>query len=132
MANLKCCNKTMQKQEIHYGQNWLCLECGRELKTPANGMTQKDIDGYYAARSKFSAILIHEEAVRRGRAGGISGTGEAKKRGDSDHYKKMRAVREAKRTMCHYPKSTRQLICFTSKLKLVENHSETCTEGILS
>ena len=97
MANPKCCNKTMEKQEIHYGQNWLCLECGRELKTPANGMTQKDIDGYYAARSKFAAILIHEEAVRRGRAGGISGTGDAKKRGDSEHYKKMRAEREAKR-----------------------------------
>ena len=32
-----------------------------------------------------------------GRKGGQSGTGDAKKRGDSEHYKKMRAAREAKR-----------------------------------
>jgi hypothetical protein len=32
-----------------------------------------------------------------GRKGGQSGTGEAKKRGDSEHYKMMRAAREAKR-----------------------------------
>jgi len=32
-----------------------------------------------------------------GRKGGQSGTGDSKKRGDSEHYKKMRAAREAKR-----------------------------------
>jgi hypothetical protein len=32
-----------------------------------------------------------------GRNGGSAGTGDAKKRGDSEHYKKMRAAREAKR-----------------------------------
>jgi hypothetical protein len=32
-----------------------------------------------------------------GRKGGEAGTGESKSRGDSEHYKKMRAAREAKR-----------------------------------
>jgi hypothetical protein len=32
-----------------------------------------------------------------GQKGGVAGRGEAKKRGDSDHYKKMRAAREAKK-----------------------------------
>jgi len=32
-----------------------------------------------------------------GQKGGTAGRGEKKKRGDSDYYKKIRAVREAKR-----------------------------------
>jgi hypothetical protein len=32
-----------------------------------------------------------------GRKGGEAGTGDAKKRGDSEHYKKMRAARETKK-----------------------------------
>jgi hypothetical protein len=35
--------------------------------------------------------------AKSGSKGGKAGTGDSKKRGDSEHYKKMRAAREAKR-----------------------------------
>lgn len=50
----QCCGKKMEKQEIHYGQNWQCFKCGRQVKTPANGMTQKDIVEYCKKRQDFA------------------------------------------------------------------------------
>lgn len=40
---------------------------------------------------------VKKYLAKIGRKGGQSGTGDSKKRGDSEHYKKMRAAREAKR-----------------------------------
>lgn len=76
MYNPKCCGQKMAKQEIHYGQNWLCLTCGREHKTPANGMTKKDISGYCKNKRDFARQYLSEI----GRKGGRSGTGDAKRR----------------------------------------------------
>jgi len=55
--------------------------CGATAK-----QCERSLDGL--ARKYLSTI---------GQRGGTSGKGDAKKRGDSEHYKKMRAAREAKK-----------------------------------
>jgi|WetSurSiteA1Bulk_404760.scaffolds.fasta_scaffold00868_6 hypothetical protein len=70
-------------KKIYKAEN--CVQCGEVVSM----LSEKGLCGYCEHTRKYLSAL--------GKKGGAAGTGESKKRGDSEHYKKMRAVREAKR-----------------------------------